>query len=158
MLFVLFQTGNDRFALAARRVVEIVPFLELTPLPQAPKGVAGLFNYRGRPVPAIDLCELTRGVPAAERLSTRIVIVHHPDASGGLCLLGLIAEHVTQIARFEQNEFVDTGMRIPAAPYLGPVLMDSLGPVQYLYEQRLLSEPVQSLLFSRSVVLQPETP
>src|SRR5215471_14522815 len=79
MLFLLFQLGNDRYALEARRVVEAVPLLELTRLPQAPKGVAGIFNYRGHPVPAIDLCELTLGVAASERFSTRIIIVHHPD-------------------------------------------------------------------------------
>ena len=80
MLFLLFQMGNDRYALEARRVVEVVPLLELKHLPQAPKGVAGIFNYRGHPVPAVDVSELTLGVPAVERLSTRIIIVHHPEA------------------------------------------------------------------------------
>ena len=155
MLFLLFQIGNDRYALEAQRVVEVVPLLELTRLPQAPKGVAGIFNYRGRPVPAIDLCELALSVPATERLSTRIIIVQHPDASGRHRLLGIIAENATQVARFEHSEFAETGVKIAAAPYLGPVLMDSQGPVQWLYEQRLLSEPVQTLLFSEPMALLP---
>jgi hypothetical protein len=33
--------------------------------------------------------------------------------------------------------------------------MDSQGPVQWLYEQRLLSEPVQTLLFSEPMALLP---
>ena len=76
MLFLLFQLGNDRYVLEASRVVEVVPLLELKQLPRAPKGVAGIFKYRGRPVPAVDLCALTLGRPASERLSTRIIIVN----------------------------------------------------------------------------------
>ena len=153
MLFLLFQLGKDRYAIEARRVVEVVPLLELTRLPQAPSGVAGIFNHRGCPVPAIDLCELTFGFPAAERLSTRIIIVHHPDANGRPRLLGIIAEYATQMVRFEQSQFVDTGVKIGAAPYLGPVLMDSQGPIQWLHEQRLLSEPARTLLYSESMAL-----
>jgi chemotaxis-related protein WspB len=155
MLFLLFQIGNDRYAVEARRVVEVVPLLELTRLAQSPKGVAGIFNYRGRPVPAVDLCELTLDVPAVERLSTRIIIVHHPNGNGRPRPLGIIAENATQVARFEPGEFVDPGVKIAAAPFLGPVLMDSQGPVQWLYEQRLLSEPVQTLLFSEPMALLP---
>jgi chemotaxis-related protein WspB len=69
-------------------------------------------------------------------------------------LLGIIAERATQTAKFEQQDFVDAGVKIQAAPYLGPILMDSNGPVQWLYEQRLLSEPVQTLLFSQTMALQ----
>jgi len=153
MLFLLFHLGKDRYALEARRVVEVVPLLELKRLPQAPKGIAGIFNYRGQPVPAVDLSELTLGFPAAERFSTRIIIVHHPDGTGRNRLLGIIAEFATQMVQFETNAFVDPGVKIGAAPYLGPVLMDSQGPIQWLHEQRLLSEPVRNLLFSEAIAL-----
>ena len=153
MLFLLFQMGNDRYALEARRVVEVVPLLELKRLPQAPKGVAGIFNYRGHPVPAVDVSELTLGVPAAERLSTRIIIVHHPDGAGHNRLLGIIAEYATQTVQFHSQDFIDPGVKIGAAPYLGPVLMDEKGPIQWLHAQRLLSEPVRNLLFSEPVAL-----
>jgi chemotaxis-related protein WspB len=56
-------------------VVEVVPLLTMNPIPQAPKGVAGMIVYRGQAIPAVDLCELTIGHPARERLSTRIIIV-----------------------------------------------------------------------------------
>ena len=82
MLFLLFQLGNDRYALEANRVVEIVPLLSLKAIPQAPKGVAGLLVYRGRAIPALDLCDLTFGRPARERMSTRIIIVNYSEATG----------------------------------------------------------------------------
>ena len=153
MLFLLFHLGNSRYALPANRVVEVVPLLELRPLPQAPNGVAGIFNYRGRPVPAVDLCALTLGQPARERFSTRIIIINYPDDRGTNHLLGLIAEHATEMLRKDVNEFLDSGVRLNEAPYLGPILMDNKSPVQWIYEQRLLPEPVRNLLFSAPAVL-----
>jgi chemotaxis-related protein WspB len=153
MLFLLFQLGNDRYALEAGRVVEVVPMLELKRLPQAPTGVAGIFNYRGRPLPAVDLCELATGKPASERLSTRIIIVNYRAEGGAGHLLGLIAENATGILRKSAGEFVDSGIQIGAAPYLGPVLMDAEGPIQWIDEQRLLPVPVCELLFARAAGL-----
>jgi chemotaxis-related protein WspB len=148
MLFLLFQVGHDRFALQASHVVEVVPLLNLKKIPHAPKGVAGLFNYRGRPVPAVDLCELTLKKPAKERLSTRIIVVQYPDAGGKHHLLGLIAEQATEVLRKEGGDFTDPNVRIDAAPYLGPVIMDGQGSIQWIDEQRLLSDGVRDMLFS----------
>jgi chemotaxis-related protein WspB len=148
MLFLLFQLGKERYALQASRVVEVVPLLELKPLPQAPKGVAGIFNYRGRPVPAVDLCALTLGQPASSRFSTRIILVNYPDNRGTSHLLGLIAERATEMLRKDVNDFVDSGVRLSQAPYLGPILMDDKNHIQWIYEQRLLPEPVRDVLFA----------
>ena len=59
-------------------------------MPKAPQAMIGLFNYRGTPVPVVDLSQLTLGRPSARRLSTRLVLVHYPDPKGGTHLLGLI--------------------------------------------------------------------
>ena len=110
--------------------------------------MAGIFNYRGRPVPAVDLGALTLGQPASERFSTRIIIVNYPDDSGTNHLLGLIAEHATEMLRKDAKDFVSPGVKLGAAPYLGPILMDGNSSIQWIYEQRLLPEPVRQLLFS----------
>ena len=147
MLFLLFQLGKDRYALSANSVVEVVPLLALKRLPAAPKGVAGMFNYRGRPVPAIDLCELATGIAASERLSTRIIIVNYRHEDGTDRLLGLIAENTTEMLRKNTKDFVDSGVNLASAPYLGPMLMDSKGVIQWIDEQKLLSAHVRDLLF-----------
>jgi len=153
MLFLLFRLGKERYALEASRVLEVLPLLNLRRLPQAPKGVAGVFNYRGTPVPAVDLSELTLGHPAKERLSTRIIVVNYVDA-GGKHLVGLVAEEATETLRKEAAEFVPSGVNMRAAPYLGPVLMDNKGPVQWLREEGLFSEPIRQVLFSRPALLE----
>lgn len=147
MLFLLFQLGSERYALQASRVVEVVPLLCMQRLPQAPSGVMGVFNYRGQVIPAVDLSLLTVGKASQECLSTRIIVVNYPDREGHLHLLGLIAEHATETFRAETSDFVDYRMKV-SAPYLGPVLSGPKGPIQWVREQRLLSEPIRDSLFS----------
>lgn len=151
MLYLLFQIGNDRYALEAGRAVEVIPFLALKQIPQAPRGVAGIFNYHGQPVPALDLCALTSGRPAREQLSTRIILVKYSDPTdrpGSSGLLGLVAEHATEMMRRDERDFMDAGVKVGAAPYLGPVIMDDQGVIQLLHAQHLLAEGVRELLLA----------
>jgi chemotaxis-related protein WspB len=148
MLFLLFQVGNDRYALEAGRVIEVVPYLQLERIPQAPKGVAGLFNYRGRPVPAVDLSALTLDKPAQVRLSTRIVVVQCPDSHGTPHLLGLIAEQATDLMRRDAGDFSDADLHVGAVPFLGAVIVDRSGVIRRIHADRLLPERARDLLFS----------
>jgi chemotaxis-related protein WspB len=148
MLFLLFQLGEDRYALDTGTIAEILPLVAITPIPHAPVGVAGIFNYRGAPVPAIDLSRLTLGRPAPARLNTRLVVVHYPDGRGETRLLGLIAERVTETVRRDHAEFVASGVTLDRAPYLGPVAADPRGLLQWIQVERLLPPSVRDVLFA----------
>ncbi|HVM48773.1 MAG TPA: chemotaxis protein CheW [Candidatus Acidoferrum sp.] len=148
MLFLLFQVGENRYALETSRVVEVVPLVELKPLPQAPEGVAGVFDYRGRPIPAVDLASLMLGRPARELLSTRIVVVNYPDDFGSNHFLGLVAERVTSTLRKDARDFVDPGGHPGLSPQLGPILMEDGTAIQWVHERRWLPQRVSELLTS----------
>jgi chemotaxis-related protein WspB len=148
MLFLLFQIGAERYALDSRKIVQVLPLVKLNRLPQAPRGVAGVFLYRGSPVPAVDLSDLTLGQPAAELLSTRIIVMDFAGPGAKTYRLGLIAERATEVLRKESTDFVSSGISLKAAPYLGPVLKDPAGTIQWVQEQHLLSGPMQQLLFN----------
>lgn len=145
MLYLLFQLGNDRYALEANRVVEVTPLLALKKIPGAPRGVAGLFVYRGQPVAALDLCELTLNRPARELLSTRIIIIRGGEPPHQQ-LLGLIAEHATETLRREKADFVHAGMNLRATPFQGSVLMEGGRVIQLLDTDRLISEAIRERL------------
>jgi chemotaxis-related protein WspB len=151
MLFLLFQLGDDRYALEASRIVEVVPLVQIQRLPQVPKGVAGVFTYRGRQVLAIDLAELVLGRPSNEHLSTRIIIINYPDETGRNHLVGLIAEHATGTLHKEAHEVIEHPAKMAMPRHLGPILMDSNGPIQWVHEERLLPAPVSELLFAEAV-------
>src|SRR5919201_580300 len=106
MLFLLFQLDENRYALDAGQVAEVLPLVDIKQIPQAPRAVAGIFNYRGGPLAGVELTQLTVARPAQKRLSTRIVLVHYLDDNGEKRLLGLIAEKVTETLRREPADFV----------------------------------------------------
>ena len=151
MLFLLFQLGNDRYALEAGQVAEVLPLVSLKRIPQAPPAVAGVFDFRGEPVPVVDLSQLALGHPARYRLSTRIILAHYPDGNADQRLLGLIAERVTETIRRDPLDFVASGVDLDAAPYLGPVATDARGLIQRVDVDQLLTSAVRDLLFQQPV-------
>ena len=147
MLYLLFQLGADRYALGVDQVVEVLPLVHLKTIPQAPRGVAGIFDYRGKPVPVIDLSELTVGSPAPAHLSTRLILVNYADSRGASRLLGLIAAKATETIRLEPGDFVAAGITNPEAPYLGPVSAGARGLLQSIRVNQLLPDSLRDNLF-----------
>ncbi len=115
MLLLLFETGNGRFALDCREVVEIIPLLRLKKIPASPSYVAGIINYHSQAVPVLDLCALTENVPCREVYSTRIILIRYPLAEGDDRLVGLIAERVTDVVKSSQAYRRTSGVLIDEA-------------------------------------------
>ena len=150
MLFLLFQLGSERYALDAGQVVAVLPRLGVKAFPHSPSAVAGLCQYRGAPVPVIDLSELALGRPSANRLSTRLVLVQFLHPVSGPHLLGLLAERATETLRRDPEDFVAAGVSVEAASYLGPVTADARGLIQRIEVQHLLPASLRALLFDEA--------
>ncbi len=147
MLFLVLQLGDDRYALNTGQIGEILPMVQLKQIPQAPPGVAGAFNYRGAPVPVIDLSQLTLGRPARMSLSTRLVVVDYTDHAGGTRRLGLIAERATDTMRLDPADFGPCGVTNDDTPYLGPVLADQRGLIQWVDPATIVPPSISAMLF-----------
>jgi chemotaxis-related protein WspB len=145
MLFLKFRVGSECYALDTAQIVEVLPLLQITRVPKAPVGVAGLVNFRGAAVPVVDLCELMLGVAARPHISTRLILVRY-----GEHLLGLIAEQATETMRREAGSFADCGITSEGAPYLGPVTQDGGQLVQWIDVQKLLPAAVSGVLFRQA--------
>jgi chemotaxis-related protein WspB len=150
MLFLLFEMGNQRYAMDVRQIAAVLPLVAVRRIPQAPPAMEGLVNYRGAPVPVIDVSQLTLGRPSARRLSTRLVLVNYPDKAGRTHLLGLIAERATRTVRHEPSDFVASGVADEGASYLGPVVTDADGLLQWIDVHTLLPPSLRDLLFKES--------
>lgn len=143
LLFLLFTLGEQRFALPATDVVEVLPLVMLTPIPQAPAWVSGVFAYRGQVVPVIDVRQLTLGSPAIRRTSTRLVLVDYRPGQR----LGLVLEHASETLRCDPVQFKPYGLEMPHTRYLGPIREDSRGLLQWINVRALLDEGAQALLY-----------
>ncbi|UII72712.1 chemotaxis protein CheW [Pseudomonas sp. HN11] len=148
-LFLVFHIGDERYALKATEVAEVLPRLPLTPIAHAPTWVAGIFAHRGALVPVIDLSTLTFGKPAQARTSTRLVLVNYqPQPWVEARWLGLILEQATDTLRCDLGEFKPYGLDNREAPYLGLVREDALGLMQWIGVNELLTDDVRAMLFS----------
>jgi chemotaxis-related protein WspB len=150
LLFLVFHVDHDRYAIEAEGVIEILPLVRVKQIPVTPSGVAGLLEYRGDPVPVIDLCQLMLDRPSRRCHSTRIVVVRYPDAEGAIHPLALIAEKATTTLRRDRADFVGSGVASDDAAYLGPVVSDEQGLVQWIEVRKLLRGPVRDALFRRA--------
>jgi len=142
-LYLQFRLNQQRFALDVREVVEVLPRRPLKPIAQAPAWVAGILAHRGVLVPVVDLSALSFGRPAAERASTRLVLVRYRRDQ----VLGLVLEQATETLRCMPEEFQPYGLDNGEARYLGPVRQDAQGLVQRIEVNDLLPDSVRVLLF-----------
>jgi chemotaxis-related protein WspB len=136
MLALVFQVGRDRVAVDVRRVRQVVPRVELSPVAGAAPWVAGMFVYRGRVVPVIDLHRLTGAGECPPHLSSRIILLPH-RADGGESLVGLLATQVAEIREVDPEQ----ARPIPGeAGGLGPALPDGRGVLRLLDADRVLAQ------------------
>lgn len=147
MLMLLFHLGNSQYAIPVDEVVEVAPHIELGTIARAPAYVAGLFNYRGRNVPVIDLCRLIHDRTCSDAFSTRVILVHYTPNTGDGSILGLLAERVTETISLDPADFSAAGIQIEDAAYLGHIAQTEQGLIQQVSVGDLLPAPVQAQLF-----------
>ena len=139
MLVLTFRVAEVPYAVAVRRVVEVVPRVALRAVPHAPGYLAGLLRYRGGAVPVIDLGLLMGDAACEDRLDTRIILVDGGVHGGaGLGYLGLIAERVDDVRRVDESKRAVAGLEIAGAPYLGPVHEVDGGLIQLIEPGKIL--------------------
>lgn len=151
MLVLTFRIGGYVYGLEARTVAEVVPPTVCKELPRSPDYVKGLFNYRGKVTPVVDLSMLAMDVPCVSRMSTRIVIIDLADlderAKREEHFLGLLAENITETLKIADSDFEDSGLEIPDAPWLGRVARINGNMLQLLKPHRLLTDELRTVLF-----------
>jgi chemotaxis-related protein WspB len=143
MLVVELFAGDGRYAVPVRRIVEVLPRLELRELPLAPPEVAGLFNYRGRVIPVLDLCAILTRTPCPPRLANRILVVSIASGSS-LPGAGLLVEKIsTEVLAAGPSQ---PGAALPGAAFLDGVLVSGREIVPVVEPERLVTPELWSIL------------
>jgi chemotaxis-related protein WspB len=148
MLVLQFRVGGDCYGLEGKTIIEVAPLVTLRKIPHAACYVAGLFNYRGRLVPVIDLSALLIAVPSRPLMSTRIVLVHYELSPGVAKILGLIAEGATEVISCDDKRMQSPGIAIEGAPYLGKIWVDEKKSLQLIDLHKILPADLQIALFA----------
>lgn len=146
MLILGVSIGSEQYGIEAIRVIEVVPLIQLKKVPLADASIKGLFNYRGQPTPVIDLCQLFEQRPCSDNLSTRIVIVNYPRASGTPRAVGFIAEHITDVMRCQPDDMRNSGITDSSNEFLGLIYSSDNGMVQLIDTDKILPESISRQL------------
>ena len=107
--------------------------------------MAGILNYRGRPVPVVDCGILLASRACPIRFSTRIILLNLP-LNGRERILGLMGEDVTRVQAFDESDFIEPGARPPGFPSAGRVAALEDRWVQRLHPEAILPPDVWEAL------------
>jgi chemotaxis-related protein WspB len=161
MQLLTFTIGGQDYAIESRRVIEVLPLVPGRPIPHTPDYVLGVFAYRGRLVPLVDLGRRIADHTPAERLSTRVIVVElipagradpaavppDPATRPDTVRLGLVAENVIAIRSVTADDTILPRLDLPEAPFLGPILRIGDRTVQLVRIEHLLPADLAAGLF-----------
>lgn len=95
---VVFQLGEEEYAISVERVREVVKAERITRVPGVPPYVRGIINLRGRVVPVIDLRQrLGLGEVSLDR--PRIMVVED-----GPALVGMLVDRASEVLRLQPGQ------------------------------------------------------
>ena len=94
--YLTFTLAGEEYAFGILRVREILEYDTLTRVPNAPAGVRGVINLRGRVVPVVDLAQPFGLEPTVTGARTCVVIVE-VQAGEEQVILGVLADTVQQV-------------------------------------------------------------
>lgn len=147
MLYAQFSLNGFRYVLSTKDIIEILPYVKLTPIPHTENYIAGMFNYRGKATPVIDICSLMIKRPSAAFLSSRIIMVKVVGKNNTIRNIGLLFEKATEILKLDEDLFSDSGVENLEMPFLGPVITDADGVIISVKPQAIFSHCDENILF-----------
>lgn len=132
--YLLFQVGEERFALPLRDVTRVVPALWPRELPGAPEIVAGAIDLRGEIIPVVSLRARFGIVPRPMRAADQLIM-----ARSGARLVALWVDRVEKICECLASDEVEAAQVVPDLPHLRGLLRRADGLVLIADLERLLS-------------------
>jgi chemotaxis-related protein WspB len=142
-----FTVAGQTYAIESRRVIEVLPLVPARPIPHMPEFIRGIFTYRGRLVPLVDLAVRLAVGRLQERLSTRVIVVEYTAPAREPQQLGLVAENVISVCSAEEADASLPSLEFGDAPFLGRILRIGGRTIQLLEVEKLLPGDVSTGLF-----------
>ncbi|MTI48582.1 chemotaxis protein CheW [Sporosalibacterium faouarense] len=97
--YVVFKLGNEEYGIDIMNVREIVPHQESIKVPNAPKFVSGIINFRGKVIPIVDLKKRFDLLEKEIDGNTRIIVINLDDRQ-----IGFIVDEASQTIRLEDKD------------------------------------------------------
>ena len=102
---VVFQCGNEEYAVSIQHVVSIEKLEHINPIPHLPDYLIGLMKIRGELVPVIDFEQILYNRSGVNEESARVVTMHTKDLT-----VGLLVKEAKEILDIEQENLKQIGL------------------------------------------------
>lgn len=97
--FILFTLGKNTYGVPIGQVISIVRPESLTRVPDAPRFVEGVMNFRGAIVPVIDVRKRFGMEMAAATKDSRVIVV-----SSGELTVGMLVDTAREVVEFGDGQ------------------------------------------------------
>ncbi|MBY0122479.1 chemotaxis protein CheW [Bacillus sp. S/N-304-OC-R1] len=102
---VVFQVGNEEYAIPIRFVISIEKVEGITPIPNLPDYVNGIFKVRGELSPVIDFERVLYNRPTIMNESAKIIVLHTNELS-----IGVIVKDAKEIIDIPSEKIKQLGL------------------------------------------------
>ncbi|MPM83210.1 Chemotaxis protein CheW [bioreactor metagenome] len=98
MQVVVFNIGNEQFAVETSKVQSINDLMKITKVPKAPSYIKGLINLRGNIISILDI-NLLLGMTNTDERNDNIIILKLEDE-----LVGITVDAVDEVMEFSEEQ------------------------------------------------------
>jgi len=102
--FVTFKIAGEEYAVDIMSVKEITGFSKLTNIPNAPRGIVGLYNLRGTVVPIMDPREKFLMADKREHDKLSIIVMFQIEDR----LIGMLVDEISDVLNINKEDIQDT--------------------------------------------------
>jgi len=146
MLLLTMNIGAQRYGLDAQDIVEVIPLVKLDYVPRVEACISGIFNYRGTPVPVIDLCMFFESRKCRDNLGSRIIITHIKMPGSADKAVGLLAECVTEVIKCNAKDFISSGINAANAQFLQHIYQYKNELIQIIDVKKIIPDSISKQL------------
>lgn len=125
--YVVFKLGKEEYGIDIMNVKEIGSYKETVKVPNTPKFIDGIINYRGKVIPIINLKKRFNLENTEINADTRVIIINLNEKQ-----IGFVVDEASQTVRLNDNE-ID-----PAPDIISNIDRKYIIGVGKLSEERLL--------------------
>ena len=144
--FLVFELGEQKYALRLPVVKRVIPAVEITPLPKAPKIVIGIINMHGQIIPVFNIRKRFHLPDREVRVTDQLII-----ADTARYTVALLVDSASGIIEYAPQEITDPGTILPVTEYVegvvrlenDMVLIHNLDTFLSLDEARVLEQALK---------------
>ena len=146
MLILTMNIGKERYGINTDQVTEVIPLINLDQIPMVDKIISGIFNYRSKPAPVIDLCQFFENRTCTKNQGSRIIIIEPETDNSNSRPIGLIAERVTEVLKCNNN-LISSGIKSETTPFLGEIFKNNNDMIQLIDTRHILPVSIAKQIF-----------